>query len=157
MYSRSCNFSSLPRVTKEMSAESKCCGLRLRTGVIVVAALDLIIALIYIGGCSIRLVRNHYDSNDSSVYAYKSVDIAGIILYTMVSFTAVVLIIGAAKNLERALKSWMITKLFLIVVGAILQIAYLSFVTSEFHTKVARFVMLMEATTIIQIGKTGFV
>lgn len=140
-----------------MSAESNCCGLKLRTGVILIAALDILIALIFISVCSVRLVGNHYNTEDSSLIAYKAVDIVGIILYSLVSFTAIVLILGAVKNLSRALKPWMITKLILIIVGGILQIAYLTFVTAEFHTKVAGFVMPMEAATIIQIGKTGFV
>ncbi|KAL5284933.1 hypothetical protein ACFFRR_006942 [Megaselia abdita] len=139
-----------------MSTDSKCWCFSLRIGVIMIALFDILIALIVISDCSIRLVGNHYDSTDSTIVAYKAVDIVGIILYTMITFTSVIMIIGAVRSLSRALKPWMVTKLFLIVVGGILQIAYLSFITSEFHTRVAKFVMLMEAATIIQIGKTGF-
>lgn len=159
---RSCNeisdFSCLLKVIKEMSSGSKVCGVSLRIGVIVLALLDVIIALVYITCCSIRLAGNQYDSNtiDSSTVAYKSADIVGIVLYTMVSFTAIVLIVGAAKNMTSALKPWMLTKLSLIVCTSILQIAYLCLLAFQFHTKAARFVVLMESATIIQIGKTGF-
>lgn len=117
------------------------------------ALFDILIASIVISSCAIRLVGNHYDSIESSIVAYKVVDIVGIILYTLVTFTAIVMIIGAARNLSRALQPWMVTKLIFIIVCAILQISYLSFITAEFHTRVAKFVMLMEGATILQIGK----
>lgn len=143
-------------VAADMSTESKCWCFSLRTGVVLIALLDILIALVIISFSSIRLVGNDYEFNEGSIVAYKSVDIISIILYTLLAFTATILIIGAARKHPRSLKPWMITKLFLIVFGGILQIAYLSFVTTEFHTKAAKFVMLMEGATIIQIGKTGF-
>uniref|UniRef100_T1GSP6 Uncharacterized protein n=1 Tax=Megaselia scalaris TaxID=36166 RepID=T1GSP6_MEGSC len=114
---------------------------------------DILISLVVITNSSVHLVGNTYNSNNTAADVLdKSVDIITIILYTMVIFTAIVMVIGAIKKQPQALKPWMITKLFLITIGGVLQIIYLCIVISKFHNKSVTFVMLMELSTIIQIA-----
>lgn len=140
-----------------MSTDSKCLCFSLRIGVIFIAIFDILISLVVITNSSVHLVGNTYNSNNTAADVLdKSVDIITIILYTMVIFTAIVMVIGAIKKQPQALKPWMITKLFLITIGGVLQIIYLCIVISKFHNKSVTFVMLMELSTIIQIGKSCY-
>lgn len=139
-------------------------GLNLHNGVIFIGLFDIVISIVVICNNIVSLMEKYTDAIDSRrSYFYISseseiVDIIGIVIYTMIMFSAGILIAGVIKNKPKHLKPWMSFKLLLVVAGVLSQIIYLcvlSVGTSEGGTKsrVVKYILIMELAVVVQLGE----
>lgn len=138
-------------------------SLNLRDGVILIGLFDILISIVVICNNMVSLMDKLTDAVDSRrSYFYisaqsETVDVIGIVLYTMIMLSACGLIVGVIKSNPSHLKPWMTFKLLLVVVGVLSQIVYLCVlsVQSEGGTRSRffKYIFVMELAVVVQLGK----